>query len=115
MRHARERKAHLDARERAREHQVVEVAKVPDPEHLALEPPEPRAEREVERGEDPRAQRVGVVARGHQHRRERAAVLGGCKAQHLEAPRADRAPRRLAVTRVAREHTLEALLRKDLE
>src|SRR5690606_26964999 len=49
VRHFGEREPHLDARERAREHQVVEVPQVTDPEYLARNLAEPRAERHVER------------------------------------------------------------------
>src|SRR6266496_4927090 len=45
---AGEREAHLDAGERARQHEVVEVAEVADPERLALQLAEAGAERHVE-------------------------------------------------------------------
>src|SRR4029453_10736544 len=52
MRHAGGRQSDLDARERAHEHQVVEVAKMADAKHLARELAETRAERHVATIED---------------------------------------------------------------
>src|SRR6266542_2423053 len=96
-RDAGEREAHLDTGERARQHEVVEVAEVADPERLALQLAEAGAERHVEALEDGLPQRVRVVAGGREHRRDRVAVLLGVCADELEPPRAHRAPGRLAV------------------
>src|SRR3954470_1968753 len=65
VRHAGEREAHLDARQRPGEREIVEVAQVPDAENLAGETPQARPERHVVRLEDRAPERVGVVPGGH--------------------------------------------------
>src|SRR5881409_680110 len=75
VRNVREREAHLDAGEGAGEHQIVEVAEVPDPEYFPREFPQTGAERHVVGFENDLAQRVGVVAGGHHHRGERVRVF----------------------------------------
>ena len=62
-RHAGEREPHLDAAQRAHQHQLVEVAEVTDAERASLQPAEAGAERQVEALEDDRPERVGVVRR----------------------------------------------------
>src|SRR5919201_1857379 len=47
-RHTCRGEAHLDAAQRAGEHQIVEVTKMPDPEDMTFEPAEAGAERHVE-------------------------------------------------------------------
>src|SRR5581483_11320009 len=58
-RHLVDRQTHLDARQRAGKHQVVEVAEMADAEHLALHLAEALAERHVEALQDGLAQMVG--------------------------------------------------------
>ena len=60
-------------------------------------------------------ERVGVVAVGHHHRRQRVAVLVRIAAEHLEAPAAHRAPRGFRVPRVPREHRRQAFLAQHRE
>jgi hypothetical protein len=48
MRHARKRKSHFDAAQGARQHQVVEVAQVAEPEDFSLQPSKPCPKRHVE-------------------------------------------------------------------
>src|SRR5882672_10204489 len=115
VRHSGELKAHLDAGERAGEREVVEIAEVPDAKYLSCQAPEAGAERHVVGLEDDLAQPVGVVARGHHHRGERARILLGHRAQDLEAPGAHRAARRLRVARVAREYVLQTFLGEHRE
>src|SRR5213083_1247321 len=74
VRHAGQCKPHLDAGEGAREHKIVEVAEVPDPEYFPRELTQAGTERHVVGFEDDLAQRVGVVAGGHHHRGERVRV-----------------------------------------
>src|SRR5256886_106209 len=52
VRNVREREAHLDAGEGAREHQIVEVAEVSDPEYFPRELPQPGPERHIVGFED---------------------------------------------------------------
>ena len=80
---AGELQAHLHAGQRARQHQVVEVAEMADPEHLVLELAQAGAERHVEALEDHAADLVGAV---EQHRGERAGELALVERQHLEPP-----------------------------
>src|SRR6266481_1087479 len=115
VRNVREREAHLDAGEGAGEHQIVEVAEVPDPEYFPRELPQTGAERHVVGFENDLAQRVGVVAGGHHHRGERVRILLGHGAQDLQAPGAYRAPRALRVARMAGEDVLQALLLEHRE
>ena len=68
------------------EHQVVEVAEVPDAEDPAGQLAEPGAQRHVEAVEHQRADLVGVVALGDEDRRQRPRVLALVGAEHLEAP-----------------------------
>src|SRR5882762_4785564 len=111
----RQSEAHLDAGEGAREHQIVEVAEVPDPEYFPRELTQAGTERHVVGFEDDLAQRVGVVAGGHHHRGERVRVFLGRRAQDLQAPGAHRAPRALRVARMAGEDVLQALLLEHRE
>src|SRR6266404_6201350 len=67
MRHVSEIEPHLDARQRAHQHQVVEVSDMADPEQLALDLVEPGAERHVEILQHHFAEIVRVVALGHHH------------------------------------------------
>ena len=67
VRHAGQRQAHLDAAERAGQHEVVEIAQVADAEDLVLHLAETGAEREVEALQDDGAQGIGAVPLGHQH------------------------------------------------
>src|SRR5947209_20250813 len=60
-RNARRRQAHLDAAQRARQHQIVEVAEMADAEDFSLQSSEPGAERHGEALEDDRSQRVGIA------------------------------------------------------
>src|SRR5256885_2825503 len=115
VRNVRERKAHLDAGEGAGEHQVVEVAEVPDPENLSRELAQAGPERHIVGIEDDLAQRVGVVAGGHHHGGERVRVFLGHRAQDLEAPGAHRAPRALRVARVSRQYVPPALIPEHLQ
>src|SRR4051794_25312837 len=62
---------HFDPAQRAAQHQVVEMAKMPDPEDLAFHLAETGAERHVEAVEDDLANTVGIMAFGHHHRGER--------------------------------------------
>src|SRR2546421_3132074 len=52
VRNVRERESHLDAGEGAREHQIVEVAEVSDPEYFPRELSEPGPERHIVSFED---------------------------------------------------------------
>ena len=61
--HAGRGQAELDAAERADQHQLVEVAEVPDAERAALQPSETGAERHVEPIEHDRAEPVRIVPR----------------------------------------------------
>src|SRR2546423_1753522 len=79
-RHARGRQAHLDAAQRAGQHQLVEVAEVADAKHLPFEPSKPGAERHVEAVEHDAAKRVRVVTGGHHHGGQRVAALAGYRA-----------------------------------
>ena len=95
-RHAGERKAHLDAGQRAHQRQVVEVAEVADAEHLAARACRGRCRatcRSASRID--LAQRVGVVAGRHQHRGERAASTRAGSAHRISRPQA-RTARRVA-------------------
>src|SRR5207247_3536257 len=65
MRHAGARQAHLDPGQCAEQRQIVEVSKVADAKHLALELVQPGAERHVEPIEEDLAQPVAVVDCGH--------------------------------------------------
>src|SRR5258706_13412846 len=88
----RQSEAHLDAGEGAREHQIVEVAEVPDPEYFPRELTQAGTERHVVGFEDDLAQRVGVVAGGPRHRGERVRGFLGRRAQDLQAPGTYHAP-----------------------
>src|SRR5438552_16056738 len=77
VRNVREREAHLDAGEGAREHEAVEVAEVSDPEYFPCEPPQTGAEGHVVGFDAVLAQRVGVVSGRHHHRRAGARRLFG--------------------------------------
>src|SRR5204862_4684078 len=70
-RHAGERETHLDAGERAHQHEIVEVTEMADAEHVAAELGEAGAERKVERLEDHLAHATRGLARRHQPARER--------------------------------------------
>ena len=87
----RHAEAHLHRPQRARQHQIVEVAEMADAEYAALELAEAVAERHVEALQDHAPQLVRVVPRRHQHGGERAAVLARIGAQDLQAPGLDRA------------------------
>src|SRR6185436_20820025 len=108
--HASGLQSDLDARERAHEHQVVEVAKMTDAKHLARELAEARAERHIATIEDHLAQTVGVVTGGHDYGGERVAVLLRIRAQDLETPPANRPTGGFGVARVTREHVRHSLL-----
>ena len=99
-RHAGRREPHLDAAERAGEHEVVEVAEMADAEDLAFQLAEPRAERHVEPFEHDLAKRVGIVTVRHHDRGQRAAVFPRARQQQLEPPRAR--PRGASPPRTAR-------------
>ena len=101
---------HLDAAKRAGEHQIVEVAEMTDPEHPPGELAEAATERKVIMLQNRGAQSVGIHVLGYQNAGQRARVQARFQAQNLEPPGADRAPGRLGVTIVAREHLLEPLL-----
>ena len=73
VRHLGEAERHLDAGQRAHQHQVVEVAEMADAEHLARDLAEALAERQVEVLQRHLAEGVGVVALGHHDRGQRAA------------------------------------------
>ena len=65
MRHLGEIETHLDARQRAHQHQIVEVADMADPEHLALDLVQAGAKRHVEVFEHHFTEIVGVMAFRH--------------------------------------------------
>ena len=110
---AGELQAHLHAAQRAREHQVVEVAEMADPEHLVLQLAEPRAERHVEALEDDAAQLVRAV---EHDRGQRAGELALVERQHLEAPAVHGGAGRRGVAGVAGEDVLQAFLaQQDLQ
>ena len=86
VRHLGEAEGHLDAAQRAHQHQVVEVAEMADAEDLAGDLGQALAERHVEVLQRHLAEGVGVVALGHDDRGERAGIGLGIAAQDLEAP-----------------------------
>src|SRR5437588_2065840 len=67
MRNAGKLECHLSAGQRAEQHQLVDVAKVADAEHLAGKRAETRAVRDIEMLERERAEGVAVVTLGHHH------------------------------------------------
>src|SRR5258708_19903225 len=101
MRHPGDTQPHLDAAQRAGEHEVVEIAEMADAEDLVGEPAEAGAERHVETLEDGPAQPVGAVPLRHEDGGQRARILARLATQDLQPPGPDRAPRRLGVTIMA--------------
>src|SRR5581483_11248393 len=59
---AHDAEGHLDSRERAQQHRLVQIAHVADPEDAALQPVEPATQRDIEPVEAGLAERIGVVA-----------------------------------------------------
>src|SRR5215469_5266086 len=110
MRHACERKPHLDARQRSGERQIIEEAEVPDTEYLAGELAQPRAKRHVETLKHDAPEAIRVVAIGQLDRGKRVAVFLRIAAQKLELPRAHCTSGGLAVPRVALEYRAEPFL-----
>src|SRR5207247_11389115 len=84
-RNAGKRQAHFHAGQRAHQGEVVEVAEMPDAEHLAAELAQSGAERHVEGLENDLAHVVRVVAGGYQHRRERSGILARVERWDLQA------------------------------
>ena len=105
-RHARRGQRHLDARQRPREHQLVEVAQVADAERLAFQPAEAGAERQVEPLEGDRAKLIRIVAVGHHDRRHHGAVLVRRARQTISRPQARTAARAASASRRCRAKTL---------
>src|SRR4029079_1957728 len=67
VRNVGKRERHLGCGQAAQHHRVVDVAEMPDAEHLAGEAPEARAVRDIELLERQRTERLGVMTFGHQH------------------------------------------------
>jgi hypothetical protein len=101
VRHSGKLESHLDAAQRAHQHEVVEIAKVSDAKNFAGEFGEPAAERHVEVVQHHAAEGIGIVTFRHQYRGERIAVLDRIGAEDLESPCADGLPSRftMAATR----------------
>ena len=81
-----------------------------DPERLAGEPAETRAERYVEAVERNRAETVGVASLRQHHPGQYRGMQARIEADGLEAPCRHGAPGRLAITLVSRENVLKAFL-----
>ena len=103
--------AHLDAAQRAAQHQIVEMAEMADAEHLALDLAEPGAERHVDRrrgssrAAGPRRTRRAPAPRSANSSIRRSFWHSSSRPQAR-----DRAPRRLAVAGVAGEDRRQPLL-----
>src|SRR5262244_1730017 len=110
VRNAGRQKAHLHARQRAAEHQIIEATQVADPEKLSLLLAQGLAERKIEAIEYQRSEAIRVVSLGHADRGERIRVFPFIERVQLEAPGANRPPRRLRVARVPRKYVLQPLL-----
>mmetsp|Transcript_14711 Transcript_14711/g.61323 ORF Transcript_14711/g.61323 Transcript_14711/m.61323 type:complete len:225 (-) Transcript_14711:794-1468(-) len=113
--HARVDEAHLGARERAEQHDLVHVAQVPDAEDLPLDLVQAGAERQVVLGPHGAHHVGGVDALGAPHDRERVGVPPRVGAEQLEAPGGDRAARALGVLGVARHDVVHALRQHAVE
>src|SRR5205814_620154 len=112
---ASETQSQFDAGERTAEHEVVEKTEMADAKHLAREPPQARAKREVEALQHLTAKDIGVVAVRRHQRGQRVAVFVSVPAQDLEAPHARRAARCLAVAAVAREYRGQAFREQHVD
>ncbi len=110
VRYAKQFETHLDAAERSRQHQVVEVAEVADAESFAREPSEPCAERHVELFENHGAERRFVEAFGQKDRGHGGAVFVRIERADLKTPGLYRAPRGFGVALVAVEDGFACLL-----
>ena len=115
VRNVGEAKAHRYAAQRARQHQVVEVAKVADPKNLAFHLTKPGPEGHVKVIEDETAHRVGVVPVGQQDSRERVGVLVGVAADNFEIPGTDGPPGRFGEAIVAGKHVVEPFVEQHRE
>src|SRR5712691_9546198 len=101
MRNTREVQPHLYAAEGSGQHEVVEVADMPNTEDLALKLAEARAERHVKPFPNHFAKLVCRVTRRCINCSHRVAVFLRIESHVFEAPSAYGAPRRLAVPLVA--------------
>src|SRR4029077_19909428 len=75
VRHAGEREAHLDPRERADDREIVGVAQMPDAEHLAGDLREASAKRAVEMLQRGLAECIRIVPGRHHDRCERGGIM----------------------------------------
>ncbi len=101
---------HLDARQRAHQHQLVEMPDMGDPERLALELVEAGAERHVEIVEHDFPEMVGVMAFRHHDAGQRRRIGLRILALGFQSPRLHRRPRRRADALVAGEDIVEPFL-----
>ena len=115
MRHATDRQTHLDTAQCAGQHQIVEVAEVPDTEGAAFELAEAHAERHVEALEDGLAKPVGVVRLWDDDRRHRIAVLLRVGGLDFEVPGAHRPACRFAKACMTRKHPRQPFVEEHLQ
>src|SRR5688572_5301199 len=101
MRHAGELEAYFDPRQRAEQHQIIEIAQVTDTKHLVCDLSKAASERHVEVLEYYLAQCHLAVPRRHLHGRERARVLGRVGTLNFESPRLHGSARRVRMAIVA--------------
>src|ERR1700730_8558358 len=90
VRHTGERQSHLDTGQRAQQSELVALAEMADPKHLARQLGQAGTERHVVIIKQCFAELIGVVSERHQHGGEHWRILGRFKTQNLEAPMRDR-------------------------
>ena len=115
MRDVGNAKPHFDAAQRAGQHQVVEVAKMANPEDPAGKTRQAVAERHVEMLENGGAEGIGIMAFRHHDSGQRTGIVARFLAQHLEAPGLNGAPGGLGMPVVTCEYTVETFLVKHVD
>ena len=115
MRNISHPQPHFDAAQRSGQHQIVEITKMADPEHLAGQPRQPVAKRHVEIRQHCRPEGISIMTVRQQYRRQRAGIVARFLAQHLQPPCLDGAAGGFGMPVMARKDVVEAFLVKHVD